>query len=67
MRSADATTALCRVDASLCATDNLSIPKVVLEGIVVGEKQSRSAYPRKRENVLVIGAAYALGSNRRGF
>ena len=44
------------------ATDDLPIPKVVLEGIIIGEKQSRSAYPCKRENVLVIGTADALGS-----
>ena len=61
MRVADAAAELCRVYAPLCTTDYLSVLKVVLEGIVVGEKQSRSADSGQRENVFVVGTADSLG------
>ena len=62
VRVADAATELCRVYAPLCATDDLSVPEVVLEGIVVREEQSGTADCGQRDNVFVVGTADALGS-----
>ena len=58
--STDAATELCRVYAPLCAIDDLSVPKVVLEGIVVREEQSRAANCGQRDYVFVVGTADAL-------
>ena len=54
------------VNSSSRAAYDSAIPKVVLEGIIIGEEQPRTTHARKCENVFVIGAADTLGSDCLG-
>lgn len=64
---ADTATALCRVDASLCSANDLSISEVILKIIIVGKEQPCPADSGQGENMLVVRTTDSLGAKRLGF
>ncbi len=55
------------IDSSPDASDYSTIPKVVLQVIIVSEKEACTAYPSKRQNMRVVRLAYLTCLKRLSF